>query len=90
MINVLFNKVSHRQIQTLCSLHIDTFNQNSNNKMVRGRPMNTALPETRGLVQQRKFRAKKAEKIVRPFPSQRFGFQADRLGRIGINESGLG
>ena len=44
--------------------------------MVRGRPMNTALPETRGLVQQRKFRAKKAEKIVRP-PTYSFS-QADK------------
>jgi hypothetical protein len=44
--------------------------------MVRGRPMNTALPETRGLVQQRKFRAKKAEKIVRPHSNT--SLQADK------------
>jgi hypothetical protein len=37
--------------------------------MVRGRPVNTALPETRELIQQRKFRAKKAEKIVCPIPT---------------------
>lgn len=46
--------------------------------MVRGRPMNTALPETRGLVQQRKFRAKKAEKIVRPHA--KYLSAADKLG----------
>lgn len=42
------------------------YNIELNRKMVRGRRPNGTLPETKALKQQRDFRAKRAEKLVRP------------------------